>query len=54
MQSYAIGDGVRVTDGPMQDQYGVVVFHREDDSTYLVRIGSTQMYYRAEQMQPWE
>lgn len=54
MHEVAIGDGVRVTDGPMQHQYGVVVFYREDDSTYLVRFGGTpQMYYRAEQMEPW-
>ncbi|WP_198684014.1 hypothetical protein [Brachybacterium sp. YJGR34] len=54
MSTYAIGDGVRATEGPMQHQYGTVVYLREDDGTYLVRFGgSQQMYFRAEELEPW-
>lgn len=55
MTSFSIGDGVRVKDGPMQHQYGVVVYVREDDGTYLVRFGAAQqMYYRPEEIEPWQ
>lgn len=55
MTTYNIGDGVRVKDGPMQHLHGVVVYFREDDHTYLVRFGaSQQMYYREDEIQPWE
>ena len=55
MTSFEIGDGVRVTVGPLQHQYGVVVYFREDDGTYLVRFGGTQqMYYAPGEIEPWE
>jgi len=54
METYSIGDGVRTTDGPMKHQYGTVVFFREDDGTYLVRFGgSQQLYFRADELEPW-
>lgn len=54
MDEYAIGDGVRAKDGPMTHQYGTVVFLREDDGTYLVRFGGAQqMYFRADELEPW-
>lgn len=54
MTTFSIGDGVRVKDGPMQHLYGVVVYFREDDLTYLVRFGaSQQMYYREDQLEHW-
>ncbi|GAB4095221.1 hypothetical protein GCM10028787_06960 [Brachybacterium horti] len=55
MTSFSIGDGVRVKDGPLQHQYGVVVYIREDDGTYLVRFGAAQqLYYRPEEIEPWQ
>lgn len=54
MDSYKVGDGVRTKAGPMQYQYGTVVYLREDDGTYLVRFGgSQQMYFRADELEPW-
>ena len=54
MTTFDIGAGVRVKDGPMQHQYGTVVYFREDDGTYLVRFsGAQQMYYPAEELEPW-
>ena len=46
--------GVRATDGPMQHQYGTVVYFREDDGTILVRFGgSQQLYFREDELEPW-
>ena len=54
MSSFSIGDGVRATDGPMQHQYGTVVYFREDDGTILVRFGgSQQLYFREDEIEPW-
>ena len=55
MDTFAIGDGVRAKEGPMMYQYGTVVYLREDDGTYLVRFGgSQQMFFRPEELEPWE
>src|SRR5690606_2971724 len=54
MPSFSIGDGVRATGGPMQHQYGTVVYLREDDGTILVRFGgSQQLYFREDELEPW-
>lgn len=54
MDEYAIGDGVRAKDGPKRHQSGTVAFLREDDGTYLVRVGGAQqMYFRADELEPW-
>lgn len=54
MRKYNVGDGVRVTDGPMQGIYGVVVWFYEKQDKYLVRFsGLQQMYYDEEQILPW-
>lgn len=54
MSRFSIGDGVRTTGGPMEHQYGTVVYFREDDDTILVRFGgSQQMYFREDELEPW-
>ena len=54
MSNYSIGDGVRAKSGPMQHQYGTVVYFKEDDGTILVRFGgSQQLYFREDEIEPW-
>ncbi|WP_349826874.1 hypothetical protein [Brevibacterium litoralis] len=50
MEEFPIGATVQVTGETMKDQVGTVVYHYEEKQQYLVRIGTAQLYYTADEL----